>query len=105
MQTTNSTVAEGESISREVALSLSNISDARVPRNPSQTREGYGFRPRSGLATPQITQDEEVNEAQSPIPDQYGLGWPGILFRWVSPHKRTNKPGSQIHAISPQLNE
>lgn len=50
--------------------------------SPSQSREGYGFRPRSGLATPQILQEEATRDNSSPIPDQYGLGWPGssILY-------------------------
>jgi hypothetical protein len=43
-------------------------------KSASQT---YGFRPKSGPGTPQIIQDEEVRENSSPIPDQYGLGWPG----------------------------
>jgi len=77
---TDATAIDEEAVSREVALSLSKINGMQPQRNPSQTREGYGFRPRSGLATPQIVQDEESRETSSPIPDQYGLGWPGECF-------------------------
>lgn len=51
-----------------------------LTRGVSQTRDGLGFRSRSGLATPQIVQNEEGRENESPIPDQYGLGWPGSCF-------------------------
>jgi hypothetical protein len=65
--------------------SVQHVSRENVPksngtiqlRNPSLSREGYGFRPRSGLSTPQVSLDEEGREVTSPIPDQYGLGWPG----------------------------
>ncbi len=80
MQTSNPTEPEGETVSQEVELSLSKIGSMRLSRNPSQTREGYGFRPASSLATPQVIQDEERGEVASPIPDQYGLGWPGMHF-------------------------
>jgi len=67
------------------------------PRNPSVSRDGYGFRPRSGPSTPQISLDEEGREVTSPIPDQYGLGWPGkcsstgiskTLIRAIQPNQR-----------------
>jgi hypothetical protein len=34
--------------------------------------EGYGFRPPSGTATPQLV-------TESTVPDVNGLGWPGTL--------------------------
>lgn len=49
-----------------------------VPVSPSplsaarpHVREGYGFRPPSGVSTPNTT-------AESIVPDINGLGWPGI---------------------------
>jgi len=51
--------------------------------------EGYGFRPSSGVATPQLDVTPE-RPVKSPIPDEYGLGWPGgslsSLFRRFSDH-------------------
>jgi hypothetical protein len=79
MQASNPTELDNEVVSEP---SLSESASKRLPRNPSQSREGYGFR--SGLATPQIVQDEEGREASSPIPDQYGLGWPGEYFNEIS---------------------
>jgi len=38
----------------------------------SPPREGYGFRPHSGVSTPNIT----VPSTGSPLPDPNGLGWP-----------------------------
>jgi GTP cyclohydrolase I len=84
MQTANSTEVGDEVASRGVALSLSQSTGIGLPRNPSQSREGYGFRPRSGLSTPQLVQDDEGRDVSSPIPDQYGLGWPGEQFNEVS---------------------
>jgi hypothetical protein len=81
MQTSNPTELDDDVVTEP---SLSDSASTRLPRNPSQSREGYGFRPRSGLATPQTAQDEEGREASSPIPDQYGLGWPGEHFNEVS---------------------
>src|SRR5258708_5054585 len=40
--------------------------------------EGYGFRPSSGVATPQVDAASE-KPVVSPIPDAYGLGWPGAI--------------------------
>jgi len=76
MQTSDATEREDAIALKEVQLSLSKLNGQGPSRNPSQTREGYGFRPKSGLATPQVIQDEEGGEVSSPIPDQYGLGWP-----------------------------
>lgn len=39
--------------------------------------EGYGFRPSSGAGTPKIDGTSE-RPVKSPIPDAYGLGWPGL---------------------------
>src|SRR5258708_8818850 len=39
--------------------------------------EGYGFRPSSGASTPQIDGTYE-RPVKGPIPDAYGLGWPGL---------------------------
>ncbi len=41
-------------------------------------REGYGFRPRSGISTPMYTSKAATAiKAGSPLPDANGLGWPG----------------------------
>jgi GTP cyclohydrolase I len=42
----------------------------------SQAREGYGFRPASGISTP-LTVPSRAVEGASPLPDPHGLGWPG----------------------------
>jgi GTP cyclohydrolase I len=39
----------------------------------SQAREGYGFRPPSGISTPLTSRTVETG---SPLPDPHGLGWP-----------------------------
>lgn len=41
-------------------------------------REGYGFRPLSGISTPMYTSKAaSAIKAESPLPDANGLGWPG----------------------------
>ncbi|KAH7931356.1 GTP cyclohydrolase I [Leucogyrophana mollusca] len=40
-----------------------------------QVREGYGFRPTSGISTP-VTMPSFGAERGSPLPDPNGLGWP-----------------------------
>ncbi|KAG8801067.1 hypothetical protein FRC17_006736 [Serendipita sp. 399] len=91
---------ERDRLSRELSIQLDNVvhaaarhpSASRTPLVSRTPREGYGFRPTSktasGIATPlgvaaaaEISQDEERRGRQeqgsaSPIPDQYGLGWP-----------------------------
>ncbi|KAI0776037.1 hypothetical protein BD413DRAFT_469864 [Trametes elegans] len=47
-------------------------------------REGLGFRPASGISTPQYS-SRAVGKAASPLPDQNGLGWPA-----KSTHLRLN---------------
>ena len=42
---------------------------------PTHIHEGYGFRPVSGTATPEITAPAPA--PRSPLPDPNGLGWPG----------------------------
>lgn len=42
----------------------------------SQAREGYGFRPASGISTP-LTVPSRAVEGTSSLPDPHGLGWPG----------------------------
>jgi hypothetical protein len=68
-------------------------------RNTSLSREGYGFRPRSGMSTPQIIQDEEIRDNESPIPDQYGLGWPGLclFLPALVIHKNSDTLESQLN--------
>ncbi|KAG2043204.1 hypothetical protein BDR03DRAFT_943114 [Suillus americanus] len=41
----------------------------------SQAREGYGFRPASGISTP-LTLSSRAVGGDSPLPDTHGLGWP-----------------------------
>lgn len=41
----------------------------------SQVREGYGFRPASGISTPLAVPSRAVEGASS-LPDPHGLGWP-----------------------------
>lgn len=47
----------------------------RVACNP-HVREGYGFRPASGISTPIIPSQPALGTS-SPLPDPNGLGWPG----------------------------
>ena len=75
-----------------------------------QIHEGYGFRSASGVASPQLDVRPEIERpAKSPIPDEYGLGWPGVslssLFWWFSDyHHWVNRNRySQIYLISSQL--
>ncbi|KAG1820537.1 uncharacterized protein BJ212DRAFT_1340675 [Suillus subaureus] len=51
----------------------SSASASRFSR--SQAREGYGFRPASGISTP-LTLSSRAVEGGSPLPDPHGLGWP-----------------------------
>jgi len=73
--------------------------------------EGYGFRPGSGVASPQLDATPE-RPVKSPIPDEYGLGWPGVslssLFRRLSDHHPGREPVnhdrySQVYLITSQL--
>ncbi|CCA71112.1 probable FOL2-GTP cyclohydrolase I [Serendipita indica DSM 11827] len=74
MQNTNPDISEVENVTKELSLKLSEAaSGPGASALPAQYREGLGFRPKSGLSTPQIIQDEEAREHSSPIPDQYGL--------------------------------
>ena len=41
-----------------------------------QIREGYGFRPLSGISTPLYT-SKAVARVGTPLVDSNGLGWPG----------------------------
>jgi len=41
----------------------------------SHVRQGYGFRPTSGISTPPTTSSHGVDRG-SPLPDPNGLGWP-----------------------------
>jgi len=75
--------------------------------------EGYGFRPSSGIGTPQIDATPE-RSVKSPIPDAYGLGWPGVslssLFPSVSDHHLGNPQSvqpNQLYRVSilPPRNE
>lgn len=44
-------------------------------------RDGLGFRPASGISTPQYSSRAvAVGKASSPLPDSNGLGWPGQDF-------------------------
>lgn len=43
-------------------------------------RDGYGFRPPSGVSTPLTN----AAERGSPLPDPNGLGWPGTLPSTIS---------------------
>ncbi|KAI0796591.1 hypothetical protein C8Q75DRAFT_741617 [Abortiporus biennis] len=49
-------------------------SSARLTWNP-HVREGYGFRPASGVSTPLLPSSSGVGTS-SPLPDPNGLGWP-----------------------------
>ncbi|CAL1701361.1 unnamed protein product [Somion occarium] len=51
----------------------SSVGSSRLARN-SHVREGYGFRPASGISTPVIS-SVQVG-MNSPLPDPNGLGWP-----------------------------
>ncbi|KAJ8483301.1 hypothetical protein ONZ51_g4790 [Trametes cubensis] len=51
--------------------------------------EGLGFRPSSGIATPQYSSRPVGKAATSPLPDANGLGWPGKDFS-KSTHLRLN---------------
>ncbi|KAL0070965.1 hypothetical protein AAF712_002186 [Marasmius tenuissimus] len=44
-------------------------------RSTPRIREGYGFRPPSGVSTPLIKAATSTTE--NLVPDSYGLGWPG----------------------------
>lgn len=47
----------------------------RVACHP-HVRDGYGFRPASGISTPVIPSQPALGTS-SPLPDPNGLGWPG----------------------------
>lgn len=59
------------------SVSSQNDSPQQVPVRPPwpHVREGYGFRPPSGVSTP-LT---DGAQSGSPLPDPNGLGWPGTL--------------------------
>ena len=53
-------------------------SSAVSPAHP-QIHDGYGFRSASGIASPQLDPTAAPERpVRSPIPDEYGLGWPGV---------------------------
>ena len=55
--------------------SPSALPSTRAAQN-HHVREGYGFRPASGISTPVIS-SVQVGGTPSPLPDLHGLGWPG----------------------------
>lgn len=55
-------------------------SSNRVPFK-DHLRDGYGFRPASGISTPVIGTEKSHG---SPLPDTNGLGWPGKQLPWLS---------------------
>ncbi|KAH9846957.1 hypothetical protein C2E23DRAFT_742856 [Lenzites betulinus] len=59
-------------------------SSSQSPLVPPRLREGLGFRPTSGISTPQYS-SRAVGKASSPLPDANGLGWPA-----KSTHLRLN---------------
>lgn len=50
----------------------------------SLIREGYGFRPSSGISTPALNEAFTEGERGSPLPDPNGLGWPGAQHVFVT---------------------
>ena len=56
-------------------------SSASATVKVNEPREGYGFRPTSGSATPvlsaPVTSVLTADGTSSPLPDPNGLGWPG----------------------------
>ncbi|CAG7849121.1 GTP cyclohydrolase 1; AltName: Full=GTP cyclohydrolase I; Short=GTP-CH-I [Serendipita indica DSM 11827] len=66
MQNTNPDISEVENVTKELSLKLSEAaSGPGASALPAQYREGLGFRPKSGLSTPQIIQDEEARAFES----------------------------------------
>lgn len=61
------------------ASSPSSALPNRLDRMASSSliREGYGFRPTSGISTPALNEAFTEGERGSPLPDPNGLGWPG----------------------------
>jgi hypothetical protein len=69
----------------ESQFEAAQTSDVNVPTPPTKdstqspprdVREGYGFRTNSGFSTP-ITGTKPATEDVT-LPDQHGLGWPGM---------------------------
>lgn len=59
-------------------VSSQHDSPHQVPVRPPwpHVRDGYGFRPPSGVSTPLMN----APERGSPLPDPNGLGWPGTAL-------------------------
>ncbi|KAI0091754.1 GTP cyclohydrolase I [Irpex rosettiformis] len=67
---------------------------------PSRIHEGYGFRPLSGAATPEIV--VPVEAPRSPLPDPNGLGWPAkstVLRLNATPEERAAREEKLAGAV------
>jgi hypothetical protein len=75
--------ADSPSGEREMPRTASALSHTA---STSRIRDGYGFRPPSGVSTP--ASGIGPQERDSPLPDVHGLGWPGepaiSRTRWLS---------------------
>ena len=81
--------------SDEISLAALSLSfEGRSRSREISTKDGYGFRPPSGVNTPmrQASLSLERMDARSPIPDVNGLGWPGASF-----HFRAWQPRLTLH--------
>jgi len=71
------TEAEHDQVDQDQDQSVTSHNDSppQAPVRPPwpHVREGYGFRPSSGVSTPLINGGAE---RESPLPDPNGLGWP-----------------------------
>jgi len=64
-------------------------------------REGYGFRPPSGVSTP-LTNPSHGAETGSPLPDPNGLGWPAkstVSRLLATPEERASREKRMTSAV------
>lgn len=71
-------------------------SSQRPLANP-RILEGLGFRPTSGISTPQYSSRPVGKAATSPLPDANGLGWPGKDFCRPGASVRSDRTKSEVH--------
>ncbi|KAH8106135.1 GTP cyclohydrolase I [Cristinia sonorae] len=77
------------------------------PAQPSRSaqlphvKDGYGFRPASGISTPVIS-SHQVGATSSPLPDPHGLGWPAkstVSRLYATPEERTEREKKMAAAV------
>ncbi|TCD67696.1 GTP cyclohydrolase 1 [Steccherinum ochraceum] len=76
---------------------------AATPATRPAVREGYGFRPASGISTPVIASVQVgITQTASPLPDPHGLGWPAkstVSRLYATPEEKAAREKKMAAAV------